>query len=157
MEWRLLVIIFLKQEHLLLTSLYRVKYCSTIVLSTNFLYFRGRLMDNEILGRTMKAMYKLSGKTINQLADETNLSIDTINNLFYARLLKPSFDGICTLVDAMGFTVSELMSFMEQVPEFPNDADYVERLVNYKTSRDPIILDDMSSFRDCVKYIIVLK
>ena len=38
-------------------------------------------MNNIALGKTLKAMYKLSGKTLTQLSDESGLTLDTINNL----------------------------------------------------------------------------
>ena len=51
-------------------------------------------MNNLALGKTLKAMYKLSGKTLTQLSDETDLTVDTINNLFYARIQKPGLAGV---------------------------------------------------------------
>ena len=88
-------------------------------------------MNNVLLGKTIKAMYKLSGKTITQLADETDLSVDTINNLFYARLQKPSYLGVSEIVKATGYTVSDLSGFLEQAVNLPEDADITEEFTKY--------------------------
>ena len=72
-------------------------------------------MNNVLLGKTLKVMYKMSGKTLNGLADETGLTVDTINNLFYARIQKPGFAGVCELTGAMGFSVKELVGFMDSI------------------------------------------
>lgn len=76
-------------------------------------------MNNVLLGKTLKAMYKLSGKTLNQLSDETDLTVDTINNLFYARVQKPGLAGVQSLVEAMGFSMQQLLSFLDENPELP--------------------------------------
>lgn len=78
-------------------------------------------MNNNLLGKTLKAMYKQSGKTITQLSDETGLSIDSINNLFYARVQKPGLSDVDVLTRAMGFTLVQLMEFTAL--DFPADAD----------------------------------
>ena len=62
-------------------------------------------MNNMALGKTLKAMYKLSGKTLTHLSDETDLTVDTINNLLYARIQKPGLAGVNALVKAMGFSI----------------------------------------------------
>lgn len=80
-------------------------------------------MSNITLGKVLKAMYKLSGKTLTQLSDETGLTVDTINNLFYARIQKPGLAGVYALVNAMGFSIQQLMSFLEENPELPEDCD----------------------------------
>lgn len=76
-------------------------------------------MNNVLLGKTIKAMYKMSGKTLTQLSDETGLSVDTINNLFYARIQKPGLDGVNTLVNAMGFSLQQVMEFLQTYPDLP--------------------------------------
>lgn len=88
-------------------------------------------MDNILLGKTVKAMYKLSGKTLTQLSDETDLTVDTINNLFYARLQKPSFIGVSSIVKATGYTISDLSDFMEIAKELPEDADFTEEFTKF--------------------------
>ena len=88
-------------------------------------------MDNILLGKVVKAMYKLSGKTLVQLADETGLTVDTINNLFYARLQKPGFTGVCALVRAAGFSVTELCGFGELAAALPPDADITAEFTKY--------------------------
>lgn len=88
-------------------------------------------MDNILLGKTIKAMYKLSGKTLTQLADETGLTIDTINNLFYARLQKPGFIGVSSLVAATGHTVAELAGFMDYAESLPGDANITDEFTKY--------------------------
>lgn len=91
-------------------------------------------MNNVLLGKTMKAMYKLSGKTLTQLADETGLTIDTINNLFYARIQKPGLAGVNTLVEAMGFSLRQLMDFMDSIdrnPDLPESSDITELFTQY--------------------------
>ncbi len=88
-------------------------------------------MNNVLLGKTVKAMYKLSGKTLSQLADETGLTVDTINNLFYARLQKPGFMGVCSLVKAMGCSVRDLTGFMEKAENLPAEADFTEEFTKY--------------------------
>lgn len=80
-------------------------------------------MNNVLLGKTIKAMYKLSGKTLPQLSDEIGLTIDTINNLFYARVQKPGLAGVQALVKAMGFSLQQLIDFMDANPELPEDSD----------------------------------
>lgn len=91
-------------------------------------------MSNVLLGKVIKAMYKLSGKTLPQIAEETGLTIDTINNLFYARIQKPGLTGVCTLLKALGFTVQELMDFMEKNSNLPEDADITEEFTKYISS-----------------------
>lgn len=88
-------------------------------------------MNTVLLGKTVKAMYKLSGKTLTQLADETGLTVDTLNNLFYARLQKPSFLGVSALVSATGYTVAELDGFMAHAEKLPADADITEEFTKY--------------------------
>lgn len=88
-------------------------------------------MDNILLGKTIKAMYKLSGKTLNQLADETDLTIDTLNNLFYARLQKPGFFGVEKVVEATGYTIEELSGFLKLAKSLPKDADITEEFAKY--------------------------
>ena len=92
-------------------------------------------MVNILLGRTLKAMYKLSGKTLPQLADESGLSIDTVNNLFYARIQKPGLIGVSALTKAMGFSVQTLMGFLEQVaPSLAEETDFTEAFTQYIAS-----------------------
>ena len=55
-------------------------------------------MSNILLDKVIKTMYKLSGKTLTRLADETVLTADTINNLFYARIQKPGPAGVSALL-----------------------------------------------------------
>lgn len=94
-------------------------------------------MNNVLLGKTIKAMYKLSGKTLPQLSDETGLTIDTINNLFYARVQKPGLAGVQALVNAMGFSVHQLLTFMDEHPDLPEDCDVTELFTAYISSADP--------------------
>ena len=96
-------------------------------------------MDNVLLGKTVKAMYKLSGKTLTQLSEETDLTVDTINNLFYARLQKPGFLGVSALVRATGYSVAELCGFMETAESLPANADITEEFTKYLfTVRDTV-------------------
>lgn len=88
-------------------------------------------MNNVLLGRTLKAMYKLSGKTLSQLSDETGLTIDTINNLFYARVQKPGIAGVQTLVTAMGFSLQQLLTFLDEHPDIPEDGDVTELFTTF--------------------------
>ena len=88
-------------------------------------------MDIVLLGKTIKAMYKLSGKTLMQLSEETNLTVDTINNLFYARLLKPSYLDITALVKATGYSIAELSGFLETADALPQDADITDEFTKY--------------------------
>ena len=88
-------------------------------------------MNNLVLGKTLKAMYKLSGKTLTQLSDETDLTVDTINNLFYARIQKPGLIGVNALVNAMGFSIQQLMKFLEEHPELSEDCDVTALFTNY--------------------------
>ena len=85
-------------------------------------------MGNVLLGKTCKAMYKLSGKTISQLSEETDLSVDTINNLFYARIQKPGFDGVTKFIRATGFHVRDMTNFLEMAEDLPETADITEDL-----------------------------
>ncbi|MCQ2558794.1 MAG: helix-turn-helix domain-containing protein [Oscillospiraceae bacterium] len=91
-------------------------------------------MNNTLLGKTLKAMYKQSGKTITQLADETGLSIDSINNLFYARVQKPGLADVDTLTKAMGFSLAQLMAFIEL--GLPPDADITDAFAKYTLAAD---------------------
>lgn len=91
-------------------------------------------MNNTLLGKTLKAMYKQSGKTITQLSDETGLSIDTINNLFYARVQKPGLSDVDTLSRAMGFSLMQLMEFTAL--DFPSDADITAAFAKYTLASD---------------------
>lgn len=88
-------------------------------------------MENVLLGKIIKAMYKLSGKTLTQLSDETGLTVDTLNNLFYARLQKPGFFGVETVVEATGYTVEDLLGFMKVARTLPEDADITEEFTKY--------------------------
>lgn len=91
-------------------------------------------MDNVLLGKVMKAMYKLGGKTLTQLSDETGLTVDTINNLFYARVQKPGFIGVSSLVKATGHTTAELDGFLELAESLPADTDITEAFTEYLIS-----------------------
>lgn len=93
-------------------------------------------MNIALLGKTMKAMYKLSGKTLNTLSEETGLSVDTINNVFYARLQKPSYFGIKSLVESCGYKMTDLTGFLEYAETLPNDADFTKELANYVISAE---------------------
>ena len=88
-------------------------------------------MNNITLGKVLKAMYKLSGKTLTQLSDETDLTVDTINNLFYARVQKPGLAGVNALVNAMGFSIQQLMTFLEQNPNISEGCDVTEVFTKY--------------------------
>ncbi|MBQ0101639.1 MAG: hypothetical protein KBT31_02450 [Firmicutes bacterium] len=88
-------------------------------------------MKNILLGKTVKAMYKLSGKTLQQLSDETELTVDTINNLFYARIQKPGFAGVCALVNACGYRVEDLTGFLARAEKLPEDADITAEFTKY--------------------------
>ena len=107
-------------------------------------------MDNILLGKTIKAMYKLSGKTLTQLADETGLTIDTINNLFYARLQKPGFIGVSALVTATGHTVAELAGFLDYAKSLPGDADITDEFTKYLFSVTDTV-PTVSPATDCSK------
>ncbi|MDO5435007.1 MAG: hypothetical protein Q4G19_01400 [Clostridia bacterium] len=93
-------------------------------------------MNNVTLGKVLKAMYKLSGKTLTQLSDETSLTVDNINNLLYARIQKPGLAGVNALVNAMGFRIQDLMAFLEAYPEIPEDSDTTELFTNYIHAAD---------------------
>ncbi|MCQ2436974.1 MAG: hypothetical protein MJ099_01090 [Clostridia bacterium] len=82
-------------------------------------------MNNVLLGKTIRAMYKLSGKTLPQLSEETGLTVDSINNLFYARIQKPGLADLCALTAAMGFSVAQLTDFMAQRGSELADSDNV--------------------------------
>lgn len=105
-------------------------------------------MTNTLLGKILKSMYKLSGKTINQLSEETDLTVDTINNLFYARIQKPGFFGVVSLVIACGYSVTDLTGFLEVAKDLPDNADITEEFTKYLFS----VKDTNSSVRltaDC--------
>lgn len=95
-------------------------------------------MNNVLLGRTLKAMYKLSGKTLPQLSDETGLTIDTINNLFYSRVQKPGLAGVQTLVNAMGFSMQQLLTFLDEHPDLPEDCDITELFTSAADTQAPV-------------------
>lgn len=88
-------------------------------------------MNNVTLGRALKAMYKLSGKTLPQLSEETGLTVDTINNLFYARIQKPGLAGVNALVHSMGFTLLQLMTFLDDNPDISDDCDVTDLFTKY--------------------------
>ncbi len=88
-------------------------------------------MENILLGKVAKAMYKLSGKTLTQLSDEIGYTIDNINNLFYGRLQKPSYFGIVKLVKATGFTMEQLDKFMQMAQNLPEEADITEEFSKF--------------------------
>ena len=96
-------------------------------------------MNNVLLGKTIKAMYKQSGKTIAQLSEETDLTIDTINNLFYARVQKPGLSGVCALVGAMGFHPADLIDFMDTLKDEDENIDITERFTTFMNAvRDTV-------------------
>ena len=91
-------------------------------------------MYNMALGKTLKAMYKLSGKTLTQLSDETDLTVDTINNLFYARIQKPGLAGVNALVKALGFSIQQLIVFLDENPDISEDCDVTDLFTKYISS-----------------------
>lgn len=91
-------------------------------------------MNNLALGKTLKAMYKLSGKTLTQLSDETDLTVDTINNLFYARIQKPGLAGVNALVKAMGYSIQQLIVFLDENPDISEDCDVTDLFTKYISS-----------------------
>lgn len=93
-------------------------------------------MSNITLGKVLKAMYKLSGKTLTQLSDESGLTLDTINNLFYARIQKPGLIGVNALVNAMGFSIQQLMKFLEEHQELAEDCDVTALFTKYISSAE---------------------
>ena len=93
-------------------------------------------MNNVILGKTIKAMYKLSGKTLTQLSEETDLTVDNINNLFYARIQKPGLAGVNALVSAMGFSLQQLVTFLDENPQLTETDDVTELFTNYIASAE---------------------
>ena len=105
-------------------------------------------MNNVLLGKVIKAMYKLSGKTLVQLSDETGLTVDTLNNLFYARLQKPGFFGVETLVEATGYTIQDLLDFMKIAETLPEDADITEEFTKFLFSakEKAALVDSTKSF-----------
>lgn len=102
-----------------------------------------KTMESALLGKVVKAMYKLSGKTLNQLSEETELTVDTINNVFYARLLKPGYFGVAAFVKATGYTMADLEGFMNYAKELPEDADITEEFTKYIFSvKEPVATVD---------------
>lgn len=91
-------------------------------------------MNNILLGKTIKAMYKLSGKTLSRISEETDLTVDTINNLFYARIQKPSLGGVEMLVKDLGFTMQDLLGFLDANPNLPESADVTDLFTKYHQS-----------------------
>lgn len=91
-------------------------------------------MNNMALGKTLKAMYKLSGKTLTQLSDETDLTVDTINNLLYARIQKPGLAGVNALVKAMGFSIQQLIVFLDENPDISENSDVTDLFTKYISS-----------------------
>lgn len=86
---------------------------------------------NDLLGKTAKAMYKLSGKTLQQLSDETGKTVDCINNLFYARIQKPDLFGVTAFVEATGYTMDQLTGFLKQAKNFPKGTDITAEFTKY--------------------------
>ncbi len=86
-------------------------------------------MENIVLGKILKAMQKLSGLSVGELAEKADLTIDTVNNLFYARVQKPGFEGVCRLVECMGYTVSDLMTFMHDPAIVSMDIPQIMELI----------------------------
>lgn len=90
------------------------------------------MLDQVLLGRILKAMYKTNGdKTLNDISEETGLSVDTINNLMYGRLQKPSFLSVCKMVEATGYTLNDLYEFLSLATALPESADITEEFVKY--------------------------
>lgn len=86
-------------------------------------------MENIVLGKILKAMQKLSGQSVGDLAEHADLTIDTVNNLFYARVQKPGFDGVCRLVECMGYSVSDLMVFLRDPSIVQMDVPQIMELI----------------------------
>lgn len=93
-------------------------------------------MNIVLLGKTLKAMYKLSGKTLTQLSEETDLTVDTINNLFYARIQKPGIAGVNALVNSMGFSIRQLMAFLDDHPDLQENADVTDLFTRYISDQE---------------------
>ena len=93
-------------------------------------------MNNVLLGKTVKAMYKQSGKTIPELSEITGLSVDTINNIFYARLISPGFNCVSLITEACGFSMSMLDGFLKHAEKIPSDVDITEEFSKYIAEKD---------------------
>lgn len=94
-------------------------------------------MNNQRLAKILKCMQKMSGKSIGELSDETELTVDTINNLLYARVQKPGFFGICSLTEAMGFKVEELLVLAKDDETDEADAkELCEKLTGFLQARE---------------------
>ncbi len=109
-------------------------------------------MDNILLGKVVKAMYKLSGKTLQQLSDETGLTVDTINNLFYARLQKPGYFGVESFVKATGFTMMQLSGFLDVARTLPDTADMTEELTEYMMLQEETEHTAISTVQVCERH-----
>lgn len=86
-------------------------------------------MSTTTLGKILKAMQKLSGLSVGDLADRSDLTIDTVNNLFYARVQKPGFSGICSLVESMGFSLALLDNLLHTPGIDTFDLPQLEELI----------------------------
>lgn len=86
-------------------------------------------MENVVLGKVLKAMQKLSGQSVAELAEKADLTIDTVNNLFYARVQKPGFVGVCRLAESMGYSISDLMVFLRDPEIAKMDVQQVMELI----------------------------
>lgn len=102
-------------------------------------------MENIMLGKILKAMQKLSGLSVGELAEKADLTIDTVNNLFYARVQKPGFSGVCRLVESMGYTVGDLMVFLRDpgisAMDVPQVMELIAAYTNAETGHAPAAKD----------------
>lgn len=64
------------------------------------------------------------------------MTVDTVNNLFYARVQKPGFVGVCSLVEAMGYTINDLMVFLRDPQLQQMDVSQVMELIAAYTSTE---------------------
>lgn len=78
----------------------------------------------------LKQMKKISGKTSQQIADETNIPKSTIDKLFSGQTKEPYLSSTKAIVHCMGFTLDDL-----------DDNLYIQKLNN----KDEILL--MNEFR----------
>lgn len=88
-------------------------------------------MKNPLIGQTLKAMYKLSGKTLLQISDESGCPVDTINNIFYSRIQKPDFLSVASIADACGYTASDVYEFINCAEGLPSDINITEAFASY--------------------------
>lgn len=81
----------------------------------------------------LKQMKKISGKTSQQIADETGIPKSTIDKLFSGKTKEPYLQSTRLIVHAMGFTLDDLDDNDSTAKNSPFDINKNRLIKNYES------------------------